>query len=477
MVMSSEDPILERLEEIVGKEFVSNRIEERYFYSKDAGATEPCMPDYVVLPNTTEQIQAIINLANEKKISITPISGGVTTSGLAVPSRGGIIIDFKRMDKILELNKTSCYVIIEPGVTQAQLKTYLEENTDNQLQHSIPGAPPSASVIGNLIIYGAGHLCNKYGYNHIMCNGIEVIRPNGDICKLGSCAVSGAKWFSIPPMPDLSSLFLNGWFGTTGIITKLSLQIFPKPAFRDVLIYTATKIDDFADAMHEVSKYEICEDILGIYLGTMGKTVLLAMVFAGHSQEELDFKRKMLIDVLDKFTSNPNPKTGKKRHVSLMKGLPPTLVNELLIVPPPEIARTMGDVRKGGGAEYLGSYIPFESIEEVFNGGREICKKYGLAEATYIIRPISLSHSVMFALNYPYNRKKEEERKIVEEQLKETTELILRVGGIPWKPDVKAQKRILELTDPNYLKLMHEIKELLDPNNIMNPGKWEQEVC
>ncbi|MFX0134885.1 MAG: hypothetical protein ACFFDN_14685, partial [Candidatus Hodarchaeota archaeon] len=226
----------------------------------------------------------------------------------------------------------------------------------------------------------------------------------------------------------------NGWFGTTGIITKLSLQLFPKLPFKDVLIYASTKIDDFVDAMHEVSMYEICEDLLGMYMGLMGKTILLAMVFSGHSQEELDFKRKILINVLDEFKSKPNPETGKKRRISLMKGLPQNIIDSLLIVPPPEIARTMGDVRKGGGAEYLGSYIPFESIKEVFEGGREISKKYGLAEATYIIRAISLNHSIMFALNYPYNRKIEEERKIVEEQLKETTELILRVGGYPGNP-------------------------------------------
>ena len=73
-----------------------------------------------------------------------------------------------------------------------------------------------------------------------------------------------------------------------------------------------------------------------------------------------------------------------------------------------------------------------------------------------------------------YNRKVEEERKIVEKQLAETAELILKAGGIPWKPDVHAQKRVLELADPNYVKLMNEIKKLLDPNNILNPGKWEK---
>ena len=176
---------------------------------------------------------------------------------------------------------------------------------------------------------------------------------------------------------------------------------------------------------------------------------------------------------MDNYTKDPDPKTGKKRRIKEMKGVPPSLTNEWLILPPPAVAGSMGDIRKGGGAEYIGSYIPLESVAEVYEGGRQICKKYGLAKESYIIRAISLNHTIMFALNYPYNRKSEEERKIVEKQLAETTELILKAGGIPWKPDVQAQKKTLEQTNRNYVKLMKEIKNLLDPNNILNPGKWE----
>ena len=464
--MSGEDFILKSLEEIVGREFVSNRIEERYLYSKDPGATKSCMPDYVVLPNSTEQIQAIIKLANEKKIGVIPFAGGLTTAGLSVPSRGGIIIDFQRMNKILELNETSGYVIIEPGVTQGQLKTYLDENTANRLQHSIPGAPPSASVIGNLMIYGAGHLCNKYGFNHTMCNGIEVVRPDGDVYRLGSCAVTD-KWFAIPPMPDLSSLFLNGWFGTTGIITKLSLQLFPNPAFKDVLIYVGNNIDDSVDLMHAIAMREICEDIIIMGSGMLGNMIVNAFNISGHIQEEINFKKKMIVDLIDEFGKKPNPKTGKKRRIRPMKGFP---LKDTFLISPPPIARLFVFQ---GGSEYLGGYIPFESIIEVFKGGREICKKYGLTKEIYLIRPISLYHTVMYALVYPFNRTSEEERKTVENELIDTTKLILKVGGIPWKPDRVSQKVILEQTDPKYQKLMKEVKKLLDPNNIMNPGNWE----
>jgi FAD/FMN-containing dehydrogenase len=305
-----------------------------------------------------------------------------------------------------------------------------------------------------------------------MCNGIEVVRADGEVYMLGSCAVVD-KWFGIPPMPDLTSLFLNGWFGTTGIITKLSLQLLPKPAFRDYLLFTTSKINEFADAMYIISKYEICEDLVGLISGIFGKMLLLMMVFSAHFQEELDVKRDILRKVMENYRKNPDPETGKKRRIKEMKGIPSSLINEFFILPPPGVAGSMGDIRKGGGAEYIGSYIPLEAVPEVYKGGRQICKKYGLAKESYIIRAISLNHSIMFALNYPYNRKSEEERKIVEKQLAETTELILKAGGIPWKPDVHAQKKILEQTNRNYIKLMKEIKNLLDPNNILNPGKWE----
>ena len=124
--MIRQDLIYNSLVKIVGKDFVSNRQEELYMYSRDPGAQLPRKVDYVVMPKTVEEVQKIVLLANKEKIPITPMGGGFTLSALTVPIKGGIVLDTKRMDKIIEVNEKSKYAIVEAGVSQGALKSYLE---------------------------------------------------------------------------------------------------------------------------------------------------------------------------------------------------------------------------------------------------------------------------------------------------------------------------------------------------------------
>ena len=92
------------LADIVGEDFASNRQEELYLYSRDSGAQPPRRVDYVVMPKSVEEVQKVVQLANREKIPITPMGGGFTVSALTVPAKGGILLDMKRMDKVIEVN-------------------------------------------------------------------------------------------------------------------------------------------------------------------------------------------------------------------------------------------------------------------------------------------------------------------------------------------------------------------------------------
>ncbi|UCE12608.1 MAG: FAD-binding oxidoreductase, partial [Candidatus Heimdallarchaeota archaeon] len=226
--------IYDSLAEIVSKEYISNQKEELYIYSQDPGMMDPHPPDYVVLPKTTEEVQRIIELANENKIPVVPVGGSLSLSGLVIPHHGGIVIDLRRMDRVLEVNEESRYIVFEAGMTTGKLKAFLEKNHPTS-RFSIPDAPPSATVVGNIVIHGQGRLTQQYGFNSDMVTGLEVVLPTGDVCKIGSGSVS-PYWFSLAPLPDLAGLFL-GWFGTTGIITKMGLRLYPKKKQRDVEVF------------------------------------------------------------------------------------------------------------------------------------------------------------------------------------------------------------------------------------------------
>jgi len=199
-------------------------------------------------------------------------------------------MDMKRMDKILEVNETNRYVLIEAGVSQAQLRAYLEKNHP-KFQHSTPEAPPTVTVTANALIQGHGHISPRYGVNSDMISGMEVVLPTGEICKIGSSSVS-PSWFTKGPLPDLSGLFV-GWYGTTGVVTKLSIKIYPKPKYREVMAFSGDDVDLITDIIADVTYLDLLEDF---FLINQEKPdwmnhIFYIVIVSGHTQEELELKR------------------------------------------------------------------------------------------------------------------------------------------------------------------------------------------
>ena len=445
---------------IVGKDRVSNSQEELFIYSRDPGAQHPRKVDYVVMPKTVEEIQKVIILANKEKIPITPLGGGFTLSALVVPNKGGIVLDMKGMDKIIEANEKKSYAVVEAGVSQAALKTYLEKNYPH-LQHSTPEAPPTVTVVGNALIQGHGHISPRYGVNSDMINGMEVVLPTGEVCKIGSCSVS-PYWFTRGPLPDLSGLFI-GWFGTTGVVTKISIKLYPKPRYREVMAFSTDDIDLITDAIFEVMQIDLLEDF---FLITQEKPdwmnhVFFVIIVSGHSKEELELKINTYKNLFQAF------KGGDK--VKFVEDLHPALEKRFLDVPP--LAALAADFRKGGGFEYTGAILPIDKVPEAWRKGIEIAHKYGML-CSYV-HQVLMGNSIMFGFNYSFNRADEEDVEKTRKALEESNRLTFELGGMVWKGEVGAQKLTMERMDPNTAELIKKVKMLLDPNGIMNPGNWD----
>ena len=138
----------------------------------------------------------------------------------------------------------------------------------------------------------------------------------------------------------------------------------------------------------------------------------------------------------------------------------------------PPFAATAADFRKGGGFEYTGAILPIEVIPRAWQSGIEIAHKYDLLYQLGI-QLLPNGHSVMLAYSYPFNRAVAEEADRARGALDETNRLTLELGGVVWKPELPAQKLILERMDAGTRQLIDRIKKMLDPNGIMNPGNWE----
>lgn len=449
------DSVYKALVEIVGEEHVSVQPEELYIYSFDLGTTEPHRPDYAVAPKTTEEVQEIVKLANREKVPVVPLGGGLSLAGLAVPLRGGIALDLKRMDRILEVNEKARYALVECGVSHGQMTSYLEEHYP-RLMHSEPGAPPTATIAGNVAIHGQGDLAQPYGFNSDMVNGLEVVLPTGEVCKFGSCAV-GSGWYTQHPLPDVG-LFL-GWSGTTGVITKVSIRLFPCKKIQGVCQFVVEDEGQVPEIIYKITHTGMAQDVIAFSQAIPPFASGLhhfTINISADSEKELEFKLEIILDdtLGEYIQSGDGGFLGFARRMQR-----------------PQVSKT-SDWRKGGGFEYVGGIMPVETYPECYRRGREISERHGIPY-TVLGRAIGLSHAMMFSWTYAFNRADPESIKASREALHETDDLVLELGGAIWKPGVYGQKLVIERMDPNTLNLMKKVKKLLDPNGIMNPGNWE----
>jgi len=423
----------------------------------------PHEPDYVVAPKTTEEVQRIVKLANDKGIPIVPAGAGLALTGLVVPLKGGIVIDMKRMNKILEVNEKARYAIVEGGTSHGAVKAYLDKHYPT-LRHSIPDAPPAVTIGSNIVIHGQGRLAQQYGFNSDMVSGLEVVTPTGDICKIGSCSMS-KYWFSKgPSLPDLSGLFI-GWLGSTGILTKVGLKLYPKKKIRDIEIFVTDKEDLVPDILYKLTHTEMVEDINAWFqpLPLMFKGNHHVNIYiTGDTEEEIEFKKKIVWDSLKGYF---DAKDGGFMWVF------PAMKTPFLEMPQKSFM-SFADLKKGGGFEYSGPIILVEKYPKCVQKLMEIGSKSDLAYSGFA-RIIGRSHCMMYSFALAFNRADSDMMNRVRKAINELAEFVYEEGGIPWKPSVEEQKMALEHMDPNTIKLMKMIKDNLDPNGIMNPGNWE----
>jgi len=459
------DTVLASLISIVGEDYVSDRQEELYIYACDPGTEGPRRVDYVALPKTVEQVQQIVLLANEKRVPITPMGANLTLNGLGLPVDGGIVLDMKRMDRIIELNKTARYVVLEAGVSQGRLASYLEEHGP-ELEHPRPEAPPMATVVGNMMIRGHGQLSLKNGNNAHMINGMEVVLPTGEICPIGAWSVS--PWpFCKGPLPDLTGLFC-GWHGTTGVVTKLSLKLFPKRKLLDVVGIVVNEVEVVPDILYRITQTDMVDNLFVVGFSPLGSEgpvpQFVTVNITGDLPEELEYKRAVFRRVVEDCG-------GDEKGVHFMKKVPQVLKNRFVEYPMSVDPALAADFDKGGGYRYCGAILPLWQIPEAWRRGIQIAHRHGMGYNAGV-QVLGFGHSSMFGFVYTLNRADEASVERVRLAMREANDLVFELGGIPWKAEVDAQRQIVQRMDRNTYGLVQKIKKVLDPNNIMNPGNW-----
>jgi len=470
--------ITEKLKEIVGKEWVSDHPEELLVYSYDMTENPAHQPDFVVMPKTVEEISAIVKLANENKIPIVPFVTGSNVGGLTIPLKGGIIVDLKRMDKIIRFDQDDMYVIAEPGVTFGHINKFLK---DTQFRYCYPNAPPFTSIMANALLGGLNNLSLKYGNMAEIINGIEAVLPTGEIVKIGSCACWDEHWWGRSSMPDLIGLFVN-WQGMTGIVTKIGLQVWPNHPFRDWKFVLSNDFDSTYHFVKKLANCEIMNDILLLSTETVkmvlgvpiGQAVWLegeprwatVLDFAANTQKEFNAKLEIVEDAF-KEVKKVDTKAAICSVTAAEKMYGPR-VGDFKRLP-----FTIGGMLEYGGHTWVGTYmtsnpkIVSKGVDKAF----EVIGKHKFEKCLYT-RMMKGGHYWAFRFLLRFSKETPEETERMQKLTKELFESLFELGAMPYKTPAWAADFIIKRCDPQYVELMHKIKKTLDPNGIFNPGRW-----
>ena len=254
---------LTELRNAVGADWVFTSAEDlnlyRDAYSPFKGEAQDRVPSAAVAPTTVEQVQAIVRIANANRIPLWTISTGrnLGYGGSAPAYSGSVIVDLKRMNRILEVNDKTHYAVVEPGVSYFDLYRYIQERG---LKVWIDPADPGwGSPVGNALERGGGRTPMRDHWNAVC--GLEVVLANGEVLRTGMGAMANSEvWhqykYGFGPLVD--GLFSQSNFG---IVTRMGLWLMPSPeGYRDGRVNVAQH-DDLVPFM-ETYAYLMNSDIL-----------------------------------------------------------------------------------------------------------------------------------------------------------------------------------------------------------------------
>jgi len=236
--------MIQQLEKIIGQEKVLTSLEDRVVYAYDASApADDQLPLCIVTPDTRDEVAAIVSFANEHKIPIVPRGAGTGLAGSSVPIPGSIVLLMNRMDRILEIDKENLTALVEPGVITAALANAVSEL--GLFYPPDPGSMAVSTIGGNIAVNSGGLRGLKYGVTRDFVMGLEVVLPTGEILETGGKCKKDVAGY------QLSSLFV-GSEGTLGIITQALLRLLPLPEEQRTAVAYFDDIQSAAQVVAEI---------------------------------------------------------------------------------------------------------------------------------------------------------------------------------------------------------------------------------
>lgn len=450
--------IFNLVSKVIDKSKILTNLADLYSYSFDASFGE-YLPDLVVQPYSTKEVQKIVILANEHKIPIYPRGAATSLSGGSLAVEGGIVLDMSQFEKRLEIDKENMLAIATPSVITGSI--HQEAEREGLFYPPDPSSLNVSTLGGNLLENSSGPRGLKYGTTKEYVIGLEVVTPTGDIIRTGGKTVKNVTGY------DLTRLIV-GSEGTLGIVTEAIIKLIPKPQSRKTLIASFKNLIDSGHAITKIlstgilpSAMELmdqsCIKAVENYSPSGLPTDVAAIVII-----EIDGHENALAEEIDKCALIC--KESNAAHVKIAetdKEREQIWYARKMVSP---AITQMGPTKISEDAT-----VPRSKIPEMMKKLYEIRDKYELNLVVFGHAGDGNLHP-----NIITDKRNIEEMKKVEDAVSEIFEAAVSLGGTLSGEHgigtLKSAYMKMELGEAGLL-MMKKIKDAWDPNHILNPGK------
>ena len=483
MTTRTGDAVFQEISDKIGADKVKN--DEAILVSYGFNVAVPMFqkPGLVILPENQQDVIEILKVANREKIPVTPLSAGMMPTH-TLPSVGGIVIDFRNMNNILEINSSANYAVIEPGVTYAEFTSALNKK---EFRCHIPTAPGGTSALGIALLKPNGSMATRQ-LDPIV--NLEIVLADGTLVRTGSAAFPAHEPYSrYVGSPDVNGIFCYA-VGTMGVITKAALRIYP---INESRIIHLTVFNDFKSSVNfvrDVTNHNLAEhNVIWNWQFYRSYDISVPLVGEPYIPSEL--------------AEDPG-----KPPSNLPYNIVTTFISGY-----EEATRVADKVCTKVGEKYGGKAITMEELEKLSPGPvrawkefyldyhqpkMEHSKKYGLglvpmwiAQARcddvveiekmtvkaiaeigvrpicYYVQPFDFGRAMLFRIfTFVDPDNHEMMGKVMSTYQDLMKKAMANYGASVVTPPVSVRQ-----LDSGYYEILKRIKFALDPNNILNPGK------
>ena len=449
--------ILRSIEAIVGTRHCLHAPADLVLYEYDGGV-DKARPDAVVLPKSTEEVAALVRLANQHQLPVVGRGAGTGLSGGSIPRAGGIMIGFARMNRILEVDYDNECAVVEPGVVNLEITQAVEG--DGYFYAPDPSSQKACTIGGNVAENSGGPHTLVYGVttNHIL--GFEAVMPDGEIVMFGG------KEADLPGY-DLKGL-LTGSEGTMVLVTKIIVRLMRKPEVVKTLLAIYDRTEDAGNTVAQITARSITPAAIEMLDGVMLRMVE-DWIHAGYPK---DAAAVLLIEL------EGLKETVEEQMTEIREACLASRAREVRVAKNAEERELLWKGRKNafGAVGRVSPYyyvqdgvVPRTKIAVTLAKIGEVAAHYGLEISNIFHAGDGNLHPIIL-----FDARKPGELKKAQEAGEEILRYCVEVGGsITGEHGVGMEK--MELMTDQFssasLDMIGRFKSLFDPQCRLNPGK------